>query len=103
MAAAWELARYKLYLMGVQNVRGNKEDKVRQADFIFGNHRIVSAVTRIWFVITMVSYILVVLGCRWCNIIVLQMHAPIEDKSDYLKDSFTRNFRRFFIIVLSVI
>jgi hypothetical protein len=35
MAAAWELARYKLYFMGVQNVRGDKEDKVRQADFNF--------------------------------------------------------------------
>jgi len=35
------------------------------------------------------SYI--VLRGRWCNIIVLNMHAPSEEKSDDLKDSFMRN------------
>ena len=34
----------------------------------------------------MVSYIL--LRGRWCNIIVLNVQAPSEEKSDDLKDSF---------------
>jgi len=30
----------------------------------------------------------VVLRGRWCNIIVLNVHAPSEEKSDEAKDSF---------------
>jgi hypothetical protein len=30
----------------------------------------------------------IVLRGRWCNIIVLNVHAPSEDKSDDSKDSF---------------
>jgi hypothetical protein len=33
-----------------------------------------------------VSYI--ILRCRWCHIIVLNVHAPTEDKTDYVKASF---------------
>jgi len=29
-----------------------------------------------------------VLRCRWCNIIVMNVHAPSEEKSNYSKDSF---------------
>jgi hypothetical protein len=32
------------------------------------------------------SYI--ILRVRWCNIVVLNVHAPCEDKSDDVKDSF---------------
>jgi hypothetical protein len=32
------------------------------------------------------SYI--ILRGRWCDIIVLNVHAPIEDKIDYIKDRF---------------
>jgi hypothetical protein len=32
------------------------------------------------------SYI--ILKVRWCDIIVLNMHAPTEDKDDDIKDSF---------------
>jgi len=35
------------------------------------------------------SYI--ILRGRWCDIIVLNMHASSEEKSDGLKDSFMRN------------
>ena len=28
---------------------------------------------------------------RWCNLIVLNVHAPSEEKSDDSKDSFMRN------------
>jgi len=53
---------------------------------IFVRHRIASAVKRVEFVSDLVSYI--VLRGRWCNIIVLNVHAPSEEKSDGSKDSF---------------
>ena len=52
----------------------------------FVQHRIVSAVKRTEFVGDRISYI--VLRGRWCNIIVLNEHAPSEEKSDDSKDSF---------------
>ena len=51
----------------------------------FVDHRIVSAVKRVEFVSDRVSYI-VLRGC-WCNV-VLNLHAPSEEKSDDSKDSF---------------
>jgi hypothetical protein len=56
---------------------------------IFVHHRTVSAVKRVEFVYDRLSYI--VLRGRWCNIIVLNEHAPSEDKSDESKDRFMRN------------
>ena len=41
---------------------------------------------RVEFVSDRVSYI--VLRGRWSNFIVLNVHAPSEDKSDYSKDNF---------------
>ena len=52
----------------------------------FVQHRIVSAVKRVEFVSNRVSYI--VLRGHWCNIIVLNVHAPGEEKRDDSKDSF---------------
>jgi hypothetical protein len=52
----------------------------------FVHHRIVYAVKRVEFVSDRVSYI--VPRGRWCNIIVLNVHAPSEDKSDDSKNSF---------------
>ena len=51
----------------------------------FVHHRIVSAVKRVEFVSNRVSYI--VPRGRWCNVIVLNVHTPSEDKSDDSKDS----------------
>ena len=101
-AAAKELARYQLDLVGVQEVRCDKGDTVRTGDFTFfygkGNenhqygtgffvqHRIISAVKRVEFVSDRVSYI-VMRGC-WCNMVVLNMHAPSEGKSDDSKGGF---------------
>jgi len=45
-----------------------------------------SAVKRVQFVRDRVPYI--VLRGRWCNIIVLYVHAPSEEKSDEPKESF---------------
>jgi len=46
----------------------------------------VSAVKKVEFLSNRVSYI--VLRGRWCNIIVLNVHVPSEEKSDDSKDSF---------------
>jgi exonuclease III len=40
------------------------------------------------------SYI--ILSGRWCNIIVLNVHAACEDKSDDIKDSFYEELARVF-------
>jgi hypothetical protein len=61
---------------------------------IFVRHRIASAVKRVEFVSDMVSYI--VLRGRWCNIIVLNVHAPSEDKYDDPKDSFYEELEQVF-------
>ena len=55
----------------------------------FVHHRLGSAVNRVEFVIDRMSYI--VLRGRWCDIIVLNVHATSEEKSDSSKDSFVRN------------
>jgi hypothetical protein len=97
--AARELALYKLDLVGVQEVRWDKGGMVRAGDYNFycgnGNenhrlgtgffvhHSIISAVKRAEFISDWMSYI-VLIG-HWC-IIVLNVHAPGEEKSDDSKD-----------------
>jgi len=110
------LARYKLDLVGVQEVRWDREGTVGAGDYNFffrkGNenhqlgtgffvhHRIVSK--RAEFVSDRVSYI--ALRGHWCNIIVLNVRAPSEEKSDDSIDSFYKELEQvFFIIFLSTI
>jgi len=99
-AAAGELARYKLDVAGVKEVRCDKRDIVRARDYnffygkgnknhqlgkeLFVHHRIVSGVKTVAFVSNRVSYI--ILRGRWCNIIILNVHAPSEKKSDDSKE-----------------
>jgi hypothetical protein len=53
---------------------------------LFVHKRIISAVKRVQSVSDRMSYI--ILRGRWCHIIVLNVHAPTEDKTDDVKDSF---------------
>jgi len=61
----------------------------------FCTDRIVSAVKRVEFVSDRMSYI--VLRGRWCNIFVLNGHAPSEEKSGDSKDSFMREIEQAFL------
>ena len=98
--------------MGVQEVRWEKGDRVRAEDynFLYGkrnelgteffvHHRIVSTVKRVEFVNDRMSYR--VLRGRWCNITVLNVHAPSEEKSEDSKYSFYEDLEPFLVIFLS--
>jgi exonuclease III len=107
---ARELGKYKLDLVGVQEVRWEKGCTERAEDYTFfygqgnGDHQlgtgffvhktIVSAVRRVEFISDRKSYI--ILRGRWCNIIVLNVHAPCENKGDDVKDSFYEELGRVF-------
>jgi hypothetical protein len=62
--------------------------------FFFVNKEIISAVKRVEFINDILSYI--ILQGRWCHIIVLNVHAPTEDKIDDLKGSFYKELEREF-------
>jgi hypothetical protein len=104
-AAARDLAKYKLYLVGVQEVRWDKGSTTRAGDYnlfcgkgnenhqfetgIFVHHKTLSAVKRVEFVSDRVSYIF--LRGHGCNIIVLNVHAPSGRKVMIQKVVFMRN------------
>jgi hypothetical protein len=99
---ARELGKCKLDLVGVQQVRWEKDGTEWAEDYTFfygqgnGVHqlgtgffiqkRIISAVRRVEFISDRMLYI-ILRGC-WCNIIVLNVLARREDKGDDVKDSF---------------
>jgi hypothetical protein len=94
--------------VGVQEVRWENGGTERSDDYTFfygqenGDHqlgtgffvhkRIVSAVRRVEFISDRMTYI--ILRGRWCKIIVLNVHAPCEDKDDDVKDSFHEELGR---------
>jgi exonuclease III len=88
--AARELGKYRLKLVGVQEVRWEKGGTERAQDYTFfygegnGDHqlgvglvvykKIIPAVRRVEFIGDRISYIILRGHC--CNIIVLDVHAP---------------------------
>jgi hypothetical protein len=58
---------------------GKRNDNHELGKRFFVHKRIISAVKRIKFVSDRMSYI--ILRGRWCHIIVLNVHAPTEDKN----------------------
>jgi hypothetical protein len=102
MTVTKEVYKYKLDVVGVQNVRWDTggTEPAGEYTFFYGkanqNHelgtgffvhkRIISEVTWVEFVCDSRSYI--ILRGLWCDIIVLNIHAPNGDKSGDMKDSF---------------
>jgi exonuclease III len=103
---ARELRKYKLDLVGGQEVRWDKG--VTERTFFYGarnedhqlgtglfvHNRIMSAVMRVEFVSDGMIYI-ILRGC-WCNIIIVNVHATCEDTSDDIKESFYEELGRVF-------
>src|SRR5215468_1335688 len=73
---------------------GREMETISWEQVFFVHQRIASAVKRVEFVSDRISYI--VLRGRWCNIIILNVHAPSEEKSDESKDSFYEELEQVF-------
>jgi exonuclease III len=109
-----ELRKFNLHLVGLQEVGWWKSGTERAEDYTFfygqgnGNHqlgtgffvrnRIVSAVRGVEFISERMSS--TILRGRWCNIIVLNVHATCEDKGMMQRTTTMRNWGVLLISLL---
>jgi hypothetical protein len=102
-----ELFEDKSYLVGVEEIKWEGEPGGKYTFFyikgvenhelgtaFFVHKKIKSTVKRVKFVSDRMSYI--ILRGRWCHNIVLNVHAPTEDKINNVKDSLYEELERVF-------
>jgi hypothetical protein len=93
---AEEISKHKIHLVGMQEVRwdrggtkpaskytffyGMKNENHELGTGFFVHKRIISAIKKVEIVSNRMSYI--ILRGHWCGIIVVNVHAPTEDKID---------------------
>jgi exonuclease III len=101
-AVAEEISKYKLDLVEVQEIRwyGGGTEPAGEYTFFYGNgnenyelgtglfvhKKIISAVKRVEFIGDRMSHI--ILRGRWCDVILLNVHAPTVDRTDHMKYRF---------------